>query len=118
MSDIADKFIEKLEKSKSKRLVDLLIVIDNGFDSYSVISNNGEKKVLVSLNGNYNLLSQLKNYLNSLKTSNLSRYNYCDSYGFIQTELTAIQAVTMYNEDKFKDRIAILPGNLTIILKP
>ena len=103
MSDIADKFIEKLEKSKSKRLVDLLIVIDNGFDSYSVISNNGEKKVLVSLNGNYNLLSQLKNYLNSLKTSNLSRYNYCDSYGFIQTELTAIQAVTMYNEDKFKD---------------
>ena len=118
MTDIADKFKEKLENSKSKKPVDLLIMIDNGWDSYSVTSNNGKTQIIIPQSVNKKLMAQLKNYLNSLKTFHNSRYHYCDAYGFVQTELTAKEAMSMYENNLFKDKLTLLPGDLTVILKP
>ena len=118
MTDIADKFIEKLKNSKSKKQVDLLIIINRWPEAYSICSDNGKTKIMVSQNTNDGIMCQMKNYLNSLKKNNFSRYNYCDFYGFIQTELTAKEAMSLYKNNLFKDKIVLLPGDLTVILKP
>ena len=119
MTDIADKFIEKLENSKSREPVDLLIIVNRWPEAYSVCSDNEKTKVMVSQNSSSSsIMYQMKSYLNSLKTVHNSRYNYCDSYGFIQTELTAKEAMSMYKNNLFKDKLTFLPGDLTVILKP
>ena len=118
MTDIADKFKEKLEKSKSKRPINLLILINKSYEGYSVNSDNGDTKVMVSQGNNKDIMGQLKNYLNSFQKDRSSNYSFSEMYGFIQTELTAKEAKLLYGNNLFKDKITLLPGDLTVILKP
>ena len=118
MTDIADKFKIELEKSRSKKLVDLLILINKVPETYSVCSDNGNTKVMIPLGNHHNLMGQLKTYLNSIKNSHEQKYSYSEMYGVIQTNLTAKEATSLYENKKFKRKVTLLPGNLIVTLKP
>ena len=118
MTDIADKFKEKLKKSKSKKSVDLLILINKIPETYSVCSDNGKTRVVIPLGNHKNLMGQLKTYLNSFQNGHEQNYDFAEMYGLIQTNLTAKEATSLYENKKFKGKVTLLPGNLIVTLKP
>jgi hypothetical protein len=118
MTDIADKFKDELKKSKSKKSVDLLILINKVPETYSICSDDGTTKIMVPLGNNQNLMGQLKNYFNNFKNGHEQKYDFAEMYGLIQTNLTAKEATSLYENKKFKRKITLLPGDLAVTLKP
>jgi len=118
MTDIADKFKDELKKSKSKKSIDLLILINKVPKTYSICSDNGNTRLIIPLGNNQNLMGQLKNYFNNFQNGNEQKYDFAEMYGLIQTNLTAKEATSLYEYKKFKGKVTLLPGNLIVTLKP